>query len=737
MAKFSHIANSFRAGRMGDQLVGRTDIEEYRYGCLEFKNMINGRVGGAFRRGGFAHLTDVTNTEGVPLKLIPFTLGLGEQYIVVLKGTADGLGAVPTPSVYDSEGNSLTVNVSLSFGSSDKVWFSNPSTARYAQFGKYLVICDSLGTVPPVFLYFHTDGQFYLKDYTVYGPGNPAGTEPSFPTGFRYPYLPNLSTDLVLKYNQDGAGAGLDTLSMQDSTGSSVNYFVDGAAAYFKVLFPTVESGDTEMIMRQIGFVSASEIIVAASETRFPIVNIPGTEPTDGDTTSDWSRAAWDYQFGWPRTVTTYQQRLVFGGNPNTPTKLWFSAIANPFIFMENKLFQDTDEPVNDVSGYGYFGPLDSLQAFSEEISSTRATAITWLGSQRTLHIGTDTIEYAIQSQGVVSVLDPPSILPQTFHGAKNVQPSRISRYSVFVGDDGRTIRDFAYSDNNGSHVSRDLSTLSPDLIYTNLRGGSYSNASYVDLDWQEANRTLWLVSNRGALFSFSFDETAGLKGWGVHEIGGNPEVQSVCVINDGDRTSLYIATKRTINGSDVYAIEKLTERVEDPKYVNGSQTVNYLDGGKFYTYGSPTATHAASWLEGEEIYALADGDIVGPLTVSSGTFTTPTAVSEISFGYKYTHKMTTMPLEAGAVIGSSQAQLKRVDQMFLDLYRASGSKISYGDTGYPLEYPSVPANESFTGRIRHEYDSTPDQKYFVTLEGDEPKPFGVLNITFRGVTND
>ena len=146
---------------------------------------------------------------------------------------------------------------------------------------------------------------------------------------------------------------------------------------------------------------------------------------------------------------------------------------------------------------------------------------------------------------------------------------------------------------------------------------------------------------------------------------------------------------------------------------------------------------HAASWLEGEEVYAFADGEVLGPFTVSGGEFTTPSAVNEISFGYKYAHKLTTMPLEAGAVIGSSQAQLKRVDQMFLDLYRATGSKMTYGSTTYPLEYPKVPANEVFTGRIRHEYDSTPNQKYFVTLEGDEPKPFGVLNITFRGVTYD
>lgn len=714
MAKFSFIANSFKSGRLGQQLVGRTDIREYQNGALEMRNMINNPIGGAFRRPGFAHFAE---NFGKAL-LIPFVLGLNETYLVSVNGaTSNGTG-LGTPSVYDEDGNQITVGRTV-FDLARK-WPDDPTDIRWAQFGRYLFLCDSKGVAPPAVLYQERNGNFYFKDYMGTDFPDTPGAGENIPRGFKVPYIINLNTGLQIEYAR-GATYDDDTITMKDSAGDPTDFFEAGAEAYFKIFH-----GSKETIVQQGDFVSSSVVKVNSGGSF-------GTRIADGHTTTDWARSAWDNQVGWPRTVTIFQQRLIFGGNQNSPNTVWASAIARPFIMMQDKLFQDE---TTDDSGFGYFGDADDLQAFVFPISSTQSTSVVWLGSQRTLHVGTDTVEYALISDaGNFGAISFPVLRPQTFHGGRNIQPSRIGRFSLFIGEDGRDVRDFAYSDNNGSHVSRDLSSLSPDIIYESGTPDTYNQVTYKVTAWQESNRCLWLVNNKGGLISFNYEETSDLKGWAHHEIGGDAEVLSCAVVPYKGETTLFLSVKRNINGSDVFYIERLVALSDTPKLTGTDVEINYLDGGARYAYETATDTHACDWLEGEEIYALADGVLIGPITVGASNFTTPSTVSEISFGYKYKHKLSTMPIEAGSVVGSSQGQLKRVDRIYLDLYRAKGSKLSYGDTSYPIEYPSIPANEVFTGRIQYQYDSTPSEKYFVTLEGDDPVPFGLLNMTLRGET--
>jgi hypothetical protein len=721
MAKFTHIANSFKSGQLGEKLVGRTDIAQYRHGLLTMKNMVNSPVGGAFRRGGLSLFKEVTSAVAargaVP---IPFVLTEGEAYLVVLEGRGPlGVNFNPTPRIYDTDGTAIVVERSV-FDTQRK-WPSDPRDIRWTQLGRYIFFCDAKGEAAPAFLFQKKNGTFIFNDVILPSQPSDPGTEETIPNGFRYPYSPNRDSNARFKYVR-GATIADDTIQIVNLAGTPINYFTSGAGAVFRALY-----GSAEIMVKQGDFVSATTVKLVTSFTL-------GVRPADGAIALDWSRGQWDDELGWPRTVTAFQQRLVWGGSPSYPNTIWNSALARPFVMMQEKLFQDE---TSDTTGFNYFGELDSNQAFEFDIASSQATGITWLGSQRSLHVGTASMEFSLSSDtGGYSAIEFPSLRPQTYHGGRNIQPARIGRFSIFVDESGTTVRDFAYSEQNGSHISRDLSVLSPDIIYERLEDETYSDVSYKVMDWQESNRCLWASSSAGSLFSFSYEETADLAGWAWHEIGGNPFVWGVAVIPYQGKSTLFIVTQREIDGDDKIFIERLVPPVQDPKYLGGSQEVLYFDAGTYIKYLTPEDTHLCD-LEGEEIFALADGEILGPFTVTAGEFTTPSEVTEISFGYKYQHLMTTMPLEAGTIIGSAQGQLKRVDRLYLDVYRGLGGKFSYGDTEYPIEYPQTPSFQSFTGRIKLDYDSTPSERYLVTIKGDDPLPFGLLNVTFRGVTQD
>ena len=720
MAKFTHITNSFRSGQLGEKLVGRTDIEEYRSGCLELKNMISSSIGGSFRRGGLSFFRKIEYTSAVStgrVKMIPFVLD-EESYIVTIRERSSTTPSVASaPLVFNLDGDEIGVNLFV-FGDG----WTDIDDVRWTQSGRILFFCSSKGDVKPSVLYITDAGDFIFTELdisaSIFGP-SPEGNLRRF---HKTPFVPNFNSELFLDYERDGSEESDDLVQFTDGTDPVDMGFT---------------SGD---VGRAIRFLSGAEeaagiISSVVDSSTVKITREIGARPASTVETSDWSLGAWGRRIGFPRTVTTFQNRIIWGGTKTYPLTLWSSAVGRPFLMMQEKLFQDAED---ETTGFGYFGDIDDLQAFDFVISSTRSTSIVWLGSQRSFHVGTDTVEYALASDtGLFGAVSFPSLRPQTFHGGRNVQASQIGRYSIFIGEDGKTVRDFSYSDQNGSHMSRDLSVLSPDLLYSNLREGSFAGVSFTDMGWQESARALWLTSNRGALFSFSFEENSNLKAWAYHEIGGDFEIDSIAVVPFEGESTLFVSATKEIDGSLESFIFRMQKISQDPKYVGGSEVINYFDGGSSYKYETATDTHDADWLEGEEVFALADGNEIGPFTVDAGVFTTPEEVSEISFGFKYSHKLQVMPLEAGTIIGSAQGQLKRVDRIFLDLYRAVSGRMSYSETDHPIEYPSVPALESFTGRVIHDYESTPDERYTLTLEGDKPLPFGILNLTFRGVTQD
>jgi hypothetical protein len=761
VGKFTYIANSFKSGQLGEKLVGRTDIGDYKNGCLELKNMIISSVGGAFRRPGTEYVveTKFLIKDGDLISLDPPEFAVGDELIVPEFGVGIipynagsgrvlvisicnlSLDRVSPPSIIQVEAfepdGTLVGRERLpgtGYAYSSALLGFDARNVRYCQAGRYLIVCSSKGDLAPFYIFLSDENTIIVRPLITRLQFSSSTGKYDNLSGFPIlpPYIALGGPTLKLKYVR-GATEAEDYVVATDSSGTDVDYFGEDN-------FPLSEPlnriraifGSTEYLLdgtQKLRNLGITRVIIN-------LARIGGARPADGAITEDWGMAEWGDNFGWPETVAFYQQRVIFAANKSSPNTVWFSELGKIANFMQIKLLQDeaaTTAP--GPSGLNYWGDLDDTQAFSLSLASLAPSKIQWLSSQRTLLAGAEGVEYALLSEGgALTPLAPPSFSPQTYHGSVNIQPVGVGRFTFYVGQDGRSLRDFSYSDRNGSYVSRELSVLSPDILIAQLLGALPDDVQYIRLAWQESANTLWAVTSQGSLLTFTFEESLEVKGWSYHPISGATKVWDICVTNFRGEGTIFLLVERLVDGDRRFFVEKISKISQNTSLVGSKQ--HYLDGGNYKTYGVATNTHT-SHLEGAEVFALADGEVVGPFTVTAGEFTTPTPVSEISYGFKYEHILTTMPLEAGSGLGSAQGQLKRVDHIFMDIYKGLGGSYSYGDTEYPIEYPTLPSFTLYTGRNKINYDSTANEKYFITIKGDDPLPFGLLNMTFRGVTQD
>jgi hypothetical protein len=230
---------------------------------------------------------------------------------------------------------------------------------------------------------------------------------------------------------------------------------------------------------------------------------------------------------------------------------------------------------------------------------------------------------------------------------------------------------------------------------------------------------------------------------WAEQDISGADKVHGVCVIpnSNADYDDVYLAVERTIDGSTVQYLEKIERTFEHPVLNNTSTFVEdkpiFLDCAKYVDLGaSGTAVSGLDHLEGETVRVVGDGANLGTYTVASGAITLTTSARYLIIGLDYESEIKTMPIEAGAVTGSSQSYLKRIDQVHVKLFRSLGGKFGFGENLYDIEYPDH-SEDTFSGHIRLDYDSTNDYEYAVSFKHTDPFPFNLLSINMRGNTEE
>jgi len=330
----------------------------------------------------------------------------------------------------------------------------------------------------------------------------------------------------------------------------------------------------------------------------------------------------------YPGAVGYFEQRRVFAGTKAKPQDVWMTKSGSEFDLTYSLPVQDTDRIYVRIAG-------------------RTASRILHVVPLQQLLLLTNSTEYRLSPVNT-DALTPSSVSvrPQSYVGASNVQPLVVNGSLVYGAARGGHIREMGFQDRANGYVTGDLSLRAAHL---------FDDFQVTDMAQQKAPvPILWFVSSSGKLLGLTYIPEEGLGAWHQHDTDGSFE--SVCSVAEGTEDIIYLVVQRNINGTLRRFVEFVTVEANDrPGGV-------YLDCALTYSGAAATTISGLGHLVGETVYALADGVVRGPFTVSGGgSIVLPVAATPVHVGLRYFADLVTPPLAIG-IDGMGQGRTKNVN---------------------------------------------------------------------------
>lgn len=277
---------------------------------------------------------------------------------------------------------------------------------------------------------------------------------------------------------------------------------------------------------------------------------------------------------GWPRAGAFVQQRLALGGFRAAPTTLAFSR-PDTFNFLDTS------------------SPMTSDLAFLRTLNVDGVETITQIFVGRHLQIFTEAGEWYAANQ-VLDALQPTAMIRTSSHGVRRAVPIAFADgSSLFVQAGGKTLRDMLWKDAEQSYSAEALTVLSPQIL-----------TDVIDV----AHRSARSVTEGNLVVLVNADGTAGcltlLRGQNV--IAGSP----------WSTAGLFKAALSDVQ----HRLFVVVERAGDHWLELWTPDMP-LDWATTTT--APSGSIAgAHHLEGRtDVWAIADGEMLGPFVVAGGAF--------------------------------------------------------------------------------------------------------------------
>lgn len=759
MGRFAPIWNTFNAGELSPLIDGRTDQEKYFAGCKKLRNLIPTVQGPATRRGGSRYMGP-TRGNGRAW-FLPFEFNQAQSYVLELTDlkmrfwvNRGQLLSGPTPYEIDtpwSLANLVTEESTLAL--------------RTVQSGDTMWICHNDGAVPPQQLrrlgatnWTITPIDFSNGPFEDIDPDSAVTVTTSGVTGT----VTITATSAIFSDDdvgtafyveqKDGAGIRAWGANKQVAVGDvrrwEGNYYrataIGGAVGSDPAATgnnPPVHTegqvwdGDgitnvpndglgklgAEWLYLHSGYgwlnitavapdgLSATADVVA----RNGIVELPAVMAAGG--TNRWAKSAFSAERGWPTSVAFFRERLCYARG--------------------RELFMSV------VGAYDDFSPKDGPDVTKEtalklKLASDRLDLIRWIMPSAALLVGTARNELSVQEQTTTTVFaaDNALTVPQTEYGSRLLEPIRVGNAVLFIQRAGRKLREMIYDYASDRYKADDLTVLSEHVV----------DAGIVDMDFQqEPDNIVWCVLTDGTLAALTYNRERGVIAWVPHVIGGpDAVVESVTSISapDGRRDDVWIAVRRSINGTTV----RYVEMIEDHRLAE-DDTADAFYGDCGITYdGSATKTIAGlAHLEGETVQILADGSAHAERTVAGGQITLTRFASKVQIGFDSPAQLQTMRLEGGTNDGTAQTRKKSIAELFLRVLNTIGGLVGPSfDRLDPIPGLSPSGTVGtrpplYTGDRKVEFPAEYDEDGYVCVQSSPMMPLTIVAIAARVEVDD
>mgnify|MGYP000985175923 CR=1 FL=1 len=763
MSKFTTITNSFKSGKLSKRLTHRQDIDALKDSCKELYNFIVLPNGSVKRRYGSKIISTPTLTDGslytfkytqdhtyiVQLQtgspnifgLTTRTVGQSSSFLRVFKLNGDEIQVRTLANMYLGFANNPWYNTSYdAFDSSVSSCFSQLDHANWqtTQLSRKMVFAHPSGTKMPFVLDMIQNGS-------------------STPSFIVYPwcfdkelYMRNALRELDGGDYVAFGGLTIPHMSLNTVTGSTVtlahptgaytaNKVTQFASASDTKMFKdiTINSlyyGDpanfigTSVLIRDGSNNEGLYILVDVTSYSYPtaifkaICVCEGT--TAGLTTYKWALSEWGGLNGFPRAVSTYKGRIVFGGSSGYPNRFWIGAVNtnNPSSFQTLNSYALGQDASSDVSLYGYYGNTLPDKATNASFNEASTGDIKWIRGRRYLHFGTNIGEHKISFLNNTVVLGNMEAAKVTSYSSSPVPSIEGDQKIFYVSNDYTNIRFISTNDTNSESIDTSLSILNQE--YDNIK----------KLEWCEHASCAVFKYGTNKMGGITVNEQSGTTAFFEFNFGFTP-YDFIVVDKDAhdntDGSTLLVLGKL----GSTYKILAIPFLNIDTDYHRVPTSIyHYLDWWQIQLTASIVDTTYALFADKTVGYYV-NGIYGEVIADSSGVFTIPYEIGDdVVYGLPYDSYLETSQIEEGSKFGKATGLIKRIDRAAIYLTKSGNCYIGANNGSlYPTE------REIEASAIDHspvvEFSNNPDYHISCVVKSVPGQALNISSIAFRGVT--
>jgi hypothetical protein len=537
----------------------------------------------------------------------------------------------------------------------------------------------------------------------------------------------------VFSYSITGTWTG--TLTLQRSFDSETTGFTDVTTHTGNITTSYDDTLDNSIVWYRIGFKAAAygsgsavvslsfpggsgtgvcRVLSFSSSTS---VNVEVLDNFSNSTaTFEWREGAWSDRRGWPSSVKLHEGRLWWAGND----RIWGSGSD------DYTSFNDSEE--------GDAAPID------RSIGQGPIATINWLASTERLIAGADGSIIQAKSSSFDEPLTPTNFNIKQFstQGSAALEAVKVDTRVMYVQASNRRIYQVVFDINIQSYKTADMTRLNEEI---GLPG-------FVDIAVQrQPDTAIHFVRADGKVAVLLYDADDGVEAWWLVETDG--VIEAAYVLPGTLEDNVYYVVRRTIDGVTKRYHEKWA-RIDE---CEGGTLNKQADSFIVYSGVATSTITGLDHLEGEQVVVWADGVDLSPgrgasqttYTVTGGSITLGTTVTNAVVGLPYTATFKSAKLAYAAAGGTALAQKKRLDHLGLILAKTHQDGLYYGaeaDTTWPL--PNVEkADDVPDTRVWEHYDEDMiempglwDTDTRLHLFGYAPRPATVMAAIIAITTN-
>jgi hypothetical protein len=664
---------SFHGGEVSPVLFSRTDIQSRKFAAASLRNFLPTSTGAAMNRPGFVYVADVKDQTRKP-RLVSFTFSTSQSYLLEFGHLY----------VRIYQGGTLITEVVTPYTEADL------PRLQYAQYADTLRITHS--SYAPKGLKRTGVSTWTLTDITV------VRTTPA-PTGLAFVSAPVTTADST---HQVTPWDWVCTAVVKNASGIEEEGLPATKISSTCQLAPdrtvTVGSSAVTNAILYYWYRGRYGVYGYIGSSVLPSFIDSGSTPNYSDQPPSQRDPFASSEY--PAVSTYFESREVFANQPSFPQRVQFSRTGR---------FADFD----------YSIPQKKDDAIDFTLASRMYEEVRALVPLQQLVILTANTEYVIDSGDAPVSFDNFQRIPIGYNGSSWVRPLVVGDSILYVTPSGTSVRELIFGGQNG-WAGSEISLAASHLL-------AAAGRSIADWAFQKAPYSVaWAVRDDGSLVSVTYDPAYKVNAWAHHDSYAGDFVESVASIPEGSEDVLYAVWNR----AGKRMIEKLAARL----------TVSTASSGTFLdcctvTTGGPVVS-GLTRLNGRQVYALRDGVVEGPFTVSGGSITLSASGTRIVVGLLYQPEIELLDLsiDPGDGQGDIGPDQKLVTHAVWEVDKTTGlyAGESFGDLipwraplGWTMPAAGV-AHDLFVVPI----DSSWNRGGKAVLRQTQPLPISVLGVT-------